>query len=122
MADWNPRANEIFLKALDLAPVQRRAFLDQACPDDPGLRAQVEALLAASARAGSFLEEPAVEQLATQDEPPAPAQPAQPGRCPAGRWKRSDPDPARGSASRSGGRTTTPCRAGWTPGTSGAAT
>jgi hypothetical protein len=65
MADWNPQANEIFLKALDLASEQRRAFLDQACADNPGLRGQVEALLAASERAGSFLEAPAIEQLVT---------------------------------------------------------
>ncbi len=71
MADWNPEANQIFLKTLDLAPEQRRAYLDQACTDNPGLRAQVEALLAASERAGSFLDEPVVEQFATQDEPPA---------------------------------------------------
>jgi WD40 repeat protein len=71
MADWNPEANEIFLKTLDLAPEQRRVYLDQTCADNPGLRAQVEALLAASERAGSFLDEPAVEQFATQDAPPA---------------------------------------------------
>src|SRR4051794_36924587 len=64
MADWNPAANDIFLKAFALAtPEQRRAFLDQACGDDARLRAQVEGLLSASARAGSFLEIPAVKQV-----------------------------------------------------------
>src|SRR5579863_2486033 len=63
VAGWNPEANDIFLKALDLhEPEQRRTYLDQACGDNSELRGQVEALLSASERAGSFLEHPAVEQ------------------------------------------------------------
>jgi hypothetical protein len=63
VADWNPEANDIFLKALDLhAPGQRRTYLDRACGHNTGLRSQVEALLSTSERAGSFLEHPAVEQ------------------------------------------------------------
>src|SRR5262249_52508876 len=69
--DWNPEANEIFLQALDLAPEQRGAYLDRACAGNAGLRAQVEALLAASARAGSFLAAPAAEQVATEGAAPA---------------------------------------------------
>jgi WD40 repeat protein len=70
MTDWNPEANDIFLQALDLAPEERAAYLDRACPGNAGLRAQVEALLAASARAGSFLGAPAAQQFVTEGEPP----------------------------------------------------
>ncbi len=60
MADWNPQANDIFLKALDIcSPQARLAFLDSECMGNAGLRAQVESLLTASDQAGSFLESPA---------------------------------------------------------------
>jgi hypothetical protein len=53
----------IFLAALDEEdPARRRAYLDQACTGDAALRRQVEALLAAHARAGTFLDVPAVDQ------------------------------------------------------------
>lgn len=72
MPAWNPRANDIFLTALDLrSPEERRAYLDGACAGDAGLRAQVEALLSASDRAGSFLERPAVEEGTTTPPPAA---------------------------------------------------
>ena len=59
MATWNPQANDIFLKALEIGPpAERRAFVDGACAAEPGLRAQVESLLRASQRAGKFLEAP----------------------------------------------------------------
>jgi len=57
MATWNPRANDLFLKALELSSAdERRKYLDGACGGDAALRAEVESLLAASARAGRFLE------------------------------------------------------------------
>lgn len=60
MAAWTPRANEIFLSALDFAtPAERAAHLDATCGNDAELRRQVEVLLAAHDRAGSFLERPA---------------------------------------------------------------
>ena len=60
MTTWNPRANELFLQAQELAgTLERRKFLDAACSSDAALRAEVESLLEASARAGSFLEAPA---------------------------------------------------------------
>ena len=66
MSDWDPRANEIFLAAVELANVEkRRALLDEQCGSDTGLRAQVESLLAASKDAGDFLEQPVVEPAAT---------------------------------------------------------
>jgi tetratricopeptide (TPR) repeat protein len=60
MADWNPRANDLFLSVVELTDADaRRRLLDEACGADAALRGQVENLLAASARAGSFLEHPA---------------------------------------------------------------
>ncbi|MBI2826104.1 MAG: protein kinase [Planctomycetia bacterium] len=59
MAAWNPEANEIFLKAMEIpSPEDRRAYLDDACRGDDTLRGQVEALIAAGEQAGSFLESP----------------------------------------------------------------
>jgi serine/threonine-protein kinase len=69
MAVWNPRANEIFASILELPPAQRPAFLERACGADDELRRQVEALLAAHAEAGSFLDQPA---LAARDVPTTP--------------------------------------------------
>jgi WD40 repeat protein/serine/threonine protein kinase len=60
MTTWNPRANQLFLQALELrSPGERQEYLDGACAGDAALRAEVESLLEASARAGSFLESPA---------------------------------------------------------------
>ena len=62
MTTWNPRANELFLKALELRSFEeRRALLDRDCGADEALRDEVERLLEASDRAGSFLDRPAVE-------------------------------------------------------------
>ena len=55
------RVEELFHRALEHPPEARRAFLDEACGDDPGLRQQVELLLSNDFRAVSFLEKPAVE-------------------------------------------------------------
>src|SRR5262245_49828186 len=50
----------VFTEALDQGtPEGRVAFLDRACAGAPGLRAHVEALLAAHEQVGSFLESPA---------------------------------------------------------------
>ena len=62
MAEWNSKANDVFLEAAEVeSPAERRLFLDQQCGDDVGLRAQVESLLAASAKVGSFLSRPAMD-------------------------------------------------------------
>src|SRR5262245_61168913 len=69
MANWDPQANELFLKALDLpAADQRHRFLDEACAGDADLRARVDGLLQAGAQAGSFLEAPACALGETIDE------------------------------------------------------
>jgi hypothetical protein len=57
MADWNSRANEVFLEAAEVeSPAERQRLLDQRCGADADLRAQVESLLAASAKMGKFPE------------------------------------------------------------------
>jgi serine/threonine protein kinase len=64
--DW-PRVKRVLEEALARDGADREAYVAQACGTDGGLRAQVEILLASSARAGEFLETPAVVLL----DPPA---------------------------------------------------
>jgi len=49
------RISALFDEALAHAPADRGAFLDRACASDPGVRAEVLALIDADARAGGFL-------------------------------------------------------------------
>jgi WD40 repeat protein len=82
----------IFFAALEKDEGQRAAYLDEACAGQPELRRQVERLLAAHPRVGSFLEKPAVEPVgaragraANHTEPDnAPSQPILPLPCPEG--------------------------------------
>jgi hypothetical protein len=96
----------IFLAALDIADLaERTAYVERACSGDAELRRQVEALLAAHARSGSFLDVPALEQLAEAPGAPArpppatdsfaPDAPAVDGPAPAGAG-RTGPEPAGG--------------------------
>lgn len=62
------QAKELFLRAQVLSPPERTALLDEACAEDPDLRAEVESLLAHDAAAGSFLERGAGIAL-TSSEP-----------------------------------------------------
>jgi WD40 repeat protein/serine/threonine protein kinase len=65
MADWNSRANDIFVRAAEIdGPAERRLFLHQQCGGDADLHSQVESLLAAGGKIGSFLEKPAAPALA----------------------------------------------------------
>ena len=50
--------------ALQREGSQRKAFLEEACSGDASLRQEVESLLEASERAGSFIEAPALEEAA----------------------------------------------------------
>ena len=60
----------IFFAALEkAAPQERACYLNEACAGDADLRRRVEKMLAAQARAGSFLEQPAAAISATIDEP-----------------------------------------------------
>jgi eukaryotic-like serine/threonine-protein kinase len=58
MADLGRSAGLLFAEVLDLPPERRAAFLDQACPGAPELRALVEKLLSDHQRLGSFLAKP----------------------------------------------------------------
>ena len=61
----------IFFAALEKgAPAERASYLDNACGADRGLRDQIERMLAAEAKAGSFLEAPAMELDRTIGLPP----------------------------------------------------
>lgn len=62
------RVKDVCGGALELPPEQRAAYLAVACGDDRALRAEVESLLGADARAGSFIEAPALEHLPAIDE------------------------------------------------------
>jgi non-specific serine/threonine protein kinase/serine/threonine-protein kinase len=54
------RCEELFHEAAALAENEREAFLQRSCAEDPELRADVERLLAAHARAGDFISTPAI--------------------------------------------------------------
>ena len=55
-ADHWHRLKELFKVALPLDPEKRTTYLEEACRGDPGLRAEVEALLAADGKAAEFME------------------------------------------------------------------
>jgi serine/threonine protein kinase/tetratricopeptide (TPR) repeat protein len=57
------RLNEIFHAALALPPEARAGFLDNACPGDSALRAEVEWLISAHEQAGGFIERPAIDAV-----------------------------------------------------------
>jgi serine/threonine-protein kinase len=59
---WN-RVKEVFQAALEQTPEARSAFVRQTCGTEDALRREVESLLAAFERAGTFVERPAVESL-----------------------------------------------------------
>ena len=66
MTDKPPQLDSLFLAALEIESVeQRAAFLESACGADPELRHQVQQLLRSHELAGSFLEQPPAEYLAT---------------------------------------------------------
>src|SRR5947209_5623369 len=81
----------IFLNALALpTAAERAAYLDEVCRDDPGLRAELEALLAAHERLGGVLppttgEEPAGGVAA--ESPPVPDGGVEVGDVLSGRYK-----------------------------------
>ena len=65
LADW-PRVKRVLEGALACEGADRQAYLAEACGTDAALRAQIDILLAAQDRAGTFLETPAARLL---DEP-----------------------------------------------------
>ena len=59
--DFWQKAKEIFHAALELRPAERARFLDEACNDQVSLRKQVDSLIAAHEKEGSFMDSPAYE-------------------------------------------------------------
>src|SRR5437660_763408 len=55
------QGDTIFQAALDLKAEERQAYLDEACGGDAALRREIESLIDAYERAGSFIERPAIE-------------------------------------------------------------
>src|SRR5262245_25734288 len=79
-ADRSGRLWALFDQAADLPPAEQQALLEAACADDPGLRAEVERLLANDARLGdadgaAILKSPL---LRTPNESPVGAAPSHP--------------------------------------------
>src|SRR5262249_8916299 len=65
-----PDLKTLFSKAIELAdPAERARYVEQACGDNAALRAEVESLLRALDKAGSFLEAPAATPGQTVDQP-----------------------------------------------------
>jgi Tol biopolymer transport system component/serine/threonine protein kinase len=58
------QASRILESVIERAAEQRGAYLDEVCANDDELRQEVESLLAASERAGSLLDSPAMEMAA----------------------------------------------------------
>jgi len=75
------RMRELFVAALKRDPEERSRFLDDACRDDPSLRAGVQSLLDVSGEANDYFDKPAWISLAGQ-ETPAAAPSAQAGADP----------------------------------------
>jgi eukaryotic-like serine/threonine-protein kinase len=64
------QVNDLFQSAVERAPGERAAFLDEGCRGDKGLRREVESLLASFEKAENFIESPAFEvvpELLTND-------------------------------------------------------
>jgi len=55
---------EVFYAALRHAPEERERFLNESCQDDDQMRREVESLLSSSEAAGSFMQNPAVGEVA----------------------------------------------------------
>ena len=57
------RVKEIFQQTLERPPHERAAYVRELCVEDRALQAEVESLLAAHERVGSFAERPAIDLL-----------------------------------------------------------
>jgi len=60
------RAKEIFEQAMEIAPVLRERFLDDACSGDPVVRQEVEELLCSYDVSDEFMERPAASEVARE--------------------------------------------------------
>ena len=70
---------EVFNSALKYEPAERSLFLSRACYNDTALQKEVESLLSAHERDGSFIDSPAYKRAAEWmlDEPPAELKPGE---------------------------------------------
>ncbi len=75
------RVKAVLGDALDRAPHERVAYVDQVCADDAALRAEVHSLLAAHAAADDFIETPAFAGLAPASAPESRDTDPNPGRA-----------------------------------------
>jgi len=57
-------AKELFYGALRLKPAEREQFLNESCKGDDDLRREIESLLSSSESAGSFMQNPALNEIA----------------------------------------------------------
>ncbi|HXT22427.1 MAG TPA: hypothetical protein VN923_16865 [Thermoanaerobaculia bacterium] len=65
------RVRVLFDVAGQLPVQQRRAFLRNACAEEPELRQEVESLLEAASEAGDFLEAGALHEVTWPEQPPS---------------------------------------------------
>src|SRR2546427_4375807 len=63
MDPWE-QVQQVFDAALQQSPEERQKFLEQECDSNQELRREVESLLAAHDKSGSFMAEPAVARMA----------------------------------------------------------
>jgi serine/threonine protein kinase len=61
-ARWQ-QVESLFLAAVELAPHQRAAFLDEHCDGDPELRAEIESLVQSADMAPEFLDRPILDSV-----------------------------------------------------------
>ena len=66
-ASWK-HVKDLLYRALEQEPHEREQFLRKTCGEDPALRAEVESLLLAHEKAGSFVERPAFAGLTQSAE------------------------------------------------------
>src|SRR6516162_9473685 len=87
MSEMSP-AEAIFFAALERAPGDRAAFLDQACAGDAHLRARIDRMLAAQSHLGGFLDLPQAEAAPDEQRTGPPESSAEaPGAVLAGKYK-----------------------------------
>ena len=63
------RLRHIFEAAVERAPEERAAFLDQSCAGDNALRAEIELLLAAHGCETAWLDRPLLDSMTPTSEP-----------------------------------------------------
>src|SRR5262245_9435390 len=86
MSEMSP-AEAIFFAALERSPIERAAYLDEACAGDAGLRARIERMLAAQPNLGGFLDHPHPAAASVEHTGPYTPPADAPGTIIAGKYK-----------------------------------